>query len=184
MEYTDEVLEERILWFAARNYLPNRKALVFNDLKPEDQEKFYSIIRTVEIGFPVMLFLAKKGKWTLFGTRKIVSGSFQGKCHIGRFLVRDNNIGELAANYDFIAYSAISTFDLKIAQQTYDEVVRYSRRKFLFLLRREWRVLITEKGGRQVEIFGPRVYALYRMTNMLTMILWMINGKKERSYYF
>ena len=175
MEYTDEILEERILWFAARNDLPKRNALLFKDLKPEDQEKFYSIIRAAEIGFPVVLFLAKKGKWSLLGTRKVVSGSFEGSPGISDFFTGKRSIGAVALKYDFISYSNIEHYDLKVAKMLDDHKFSYGRRRFIFDAKREWRIVVTEEGGREVIIYGSKGRKLYRMTNIITMILWMLN---------
>ena len=111
MKYTHEYIEGRIIWHTKHYYsLKGRNVKVFKSLKKRDREKFESIIRSANMGIPALLFLGRDKKWTLFGTKKVITGSFLGEMTITERVLRKYKIGQLASCYESFSYAYVTMF--------------------------------------------------------------------------
>jgi hypothetical protein len=70
---SDDWLENRIRWKAAKHGLPADHTFAFPDLQETHRDDFTRVAEQRGVGKPVLAFLDFGSRWTLLGTRRIVS---------------------------------------------------------------------------------------------------------------
>jgi hypothetical protein len=153
MKHSEEYIENRIKWRAKRNGLPKKNSHFFNELHPDERRKFEPILESEPIGTPVLVFRAKNNHWTILGTQKIASGSDSSVHTIEYTQIVDSTIGD----DPFGQFSSKKPTKLSL---------------FLFRLRKfkQDRILVTEKGGKVITLYGPKGEEIYEVYNIMLMI--------------
>ena len=173
MKHTDEFLENRILWRAGINDLPSKNGLFFKDLNDSEKAIFEGVMQSSVIGIPVLLFLSKNRKWTLFGTRKLVTGSFEGKPNGFGSFVRRKQMKAINSDYEVISYASLRNFEFEHIRR--EKPLKPGTIKWKYIVSQEVRVFLTAENGNEVVMHGPKGNDLASMTNVLLMMLRM-NG--------
>ena len=114
MKYTHEYIEGRIIWHTQRHYGFKKgnqgNIKLFKYLEPSEIKKFEAIINGSDMGVPTLLFLGRDKKWTLFGTKKVITGSFLGPNQIKDKFVRKYKLGEIVPGYESFSYANITMY--------------------------------------------------------------------------
>ena len=176
MKHTDEFLENRILWRAGINDLPSKNGLFFKDLNDSEKAIFEGVMQSSAIGIPVLLFLSKNRKWTLFGTRKLVTGSFKGKPSTFEYLVRRKQMKDINSDYEVIDYASIREFEFE--HRLREKPLKPGTIKWRYIVSQEVRVFMSTENGNEVVMHGPKGNDLTTMTNVLLMLLRMYGVHK------
>ena len=72
MRKTPEFIENRIKWRASQNSLPNKYALLFENLPDEIKIKYTSQFKEEDSGKIILLFTDPNKRWTALGTKMII----------------------------------------------------------------------------------------------------------------
>lgn len=147
MKHSEGYIESRIRWRAKKRGLPNSNSIFFEDLDFNKKFKFDNILKSHDIGTPVLVFNGKKGYWTIFGTKKVISG--------------------VEMSFDSIEYSKIDEHTVgDDPTGVFSEPEMNKRfRKF-----KQDKLLIREKGGRMVTLYSSKGQQLYDMYNIMLML--------------
>ncbi len=69
----DKWVENRIRWKASRYDLPTVQAFEMDDVPAAHRDWLLAAAEENEVGIPVLVFLGDESRWTLVGTRKVIS---------------------------------------------------------------------------------------------------------------
>lgn len=156
---TDAFLENRIKWKASQEGLLKGNSYFFEDLKPKKKARFESILATADIGTPVLLFIGRRNSWTLFGTRKVISGT-----------------GVL---FDGIEYSQIDKYTYGNRPFVLTSIPKDWRKFSLWFKRRH--IDIVETGGRTLTLYGPKRGKWHQMHPVLLMMTRLVTKPHEQN---
>jgi len=92
MKKPEEFIENRILWRASKNGLPNKTALLFDSLEVEDQKRYLSLLKGLDVGKILFLFKHSQGDWTVLSV-KMIAGSNNGELNY----IKLDSIAELTS---------------------------------------------------------------------------------------
>lgn len=85
----DDWIENRIRWKAAKHGLPSDHAFAFPDLPETHRDHLTRVAEQRGIGNPVLALLDLGSRWTLLGTRRIVSSYDENLIEVEFSEVRD-----------------------------------------------------------------------------------------------
>lgn len=80
-EVDDVHIADRILWRAAQHNLPADETFLFADMPKAIRRALQEEVATHDVGDPVLVFGSKLDRWTVVGTRGVVSSHFGAASH-------------------------------------------------------------------------------------------------------
>lgn len=152
MKHSEAFIEDRIRWRAKENGLPKKHSFFFEDLPKKEKDTFHVILQIAEIGTPILFFYGKQNTWTIFGTKKVISGKDM--------------------NFDGVAYLEIDDFtvgdwpfhdDPDPDPETLKKLKKFKKAK-------QYQVFIKDKSNRIITLNGPKGMDLYAITNIILML--------------
>lgn len=151
MKHSEEYIENRLKWRGKKNGLPKKNSHFFDDLSQDEKQEFNNTIDSTGIGKPVLVFKGKKKRWTIFGTKMIASGSH----------LLFNTIEYLKIDEHTIGDDPLGVFSEKEPSR----LTMFRLRKF-----KQHQILVKEKGGRMITLYGPKGEEIYDMYNIMLML--------------
>jgi hypothetical protein len=153
MRKTDQDIENKLRWKAARYHLPTSFSFYWKDLPTDRQSDVASRIDVTTSGEPVLIFTTAAGKWTLICTRQVIG--FDGQ------VLETVNLTEMR---QIMPHGIPPLGDQPKAPQ-------------LTINKAEWnQLVITSSGDTSRTLYaqpGPDFFALW---NILQMVRRLLNG--------
>ena len=147
MARSEDFIENRLKWNAKKNGLPKTNSHFYEELTTAQKAKFQNILTVSNIGKPVIVFIGLNNTWTIFGTIKIISGSDSSFDSIEHMKIDEHTVGD-----DPMGFFSVPNRNKKFKKFQQDHL------------------LVREKGGRILTLYGPRGEDLCDMHNMLLML--------------
>ncbi|MCB9223249.1 MAG: hypothetical protein H6582_03645 [Crocinitomicaceae bacterium] len=93
MVKSDQFISDRIIWRAEQHEFPYETAFLYSKLPESEKQIYDQLAHSNEIGIPVLFFKANGHKWTILGTRKVISGTMDNYVTIDYSQIEDTNPG-------------------------------------------------------------------------------------------